>query len=86
MATRQNYKRNHSKEIFNHFGLDKGFDIPGRTDYVTALKPLLDEFSKETGVKVNLVTAKSSALLKRLELEAAATSRKDQHGLRKKTV
>ena len=24
------------------FGRDKGFDIPGRTDYVRALKPLLD--------------------------------------------
>ena len=37
------------------------------------IKPLLDEFSKETGVQVNLVTAKSSALLKRLELEAQSS-------------
>ncbi len=36
-------RRNHSNKIFNQFGLDKGFDIPGSTDYVTALKPLLNE-------------------------------------------
>lgn len=35
--------RNHSASIFNAFGRDKGFDIPMRTDYVGALKPLLDE-------------------------------------------
>ena len=34
--------RNHSAEIFNKYGFDKGFDIPGKTDYVAALKPLLD--------------------------------------------
>ena len=34
--------RNHSQRIFNRFGMDKGFDIPRRTDYVEALKPLLD--------------------------------------------
>lgn len=35
------------------------------------IKPLLDRFSQETGVKVNLVTGKADALLKRLELEGA---------------
>jgi len=49
-------RRNHSKEIFNHFGLDKGFDIPGRTDYVTALKPLLDEFGLNKDLTIILFT------------------------------
>jgi glucuronate isomerase len=34
--------RNHSPAMLSRFGRDKGFDIPTRTDYVTALKPLLD--------------------------------------------
>ena len=34
--------RNHNRSIFEQFGRDKGFDIPMRTDYVHALKPLLD--------------------------------------------
>ena len=34
--------RNHSSGIFARFGRDKGFDIPTRTDYVSALRPLLD--------------------------------------------
>lgn len=34
--------RNHNQTIFEQFGRDKGFDIPMRTDYVHALKPLLD--------------------------------------------
>ncbi|QIE55243.1 glucuronate isomerase [Pikeienuella piscinae] len=34
--------RNHSAPIMARFGRDKGFDIPTRTDYVRALKPLLD--------------------------------------------
>ncbi len=33
------------------------------------IKPLLDTFTKETGVKVNLVTAKAGPLLKRLKTE-----------------
>lgn len=35
--------RNHSSLIMAQFGRDKGFDIPSRTDFVTALRPLLDE-------------------------------------------
>ena len=34
--------RNHSGPVMAMFGRDKGFDIPTRTDYVRALKPLLD--------------------------------------------
>ncbi len=37
------------------------------------IKPLLDEFSQKTGIKVNLVTGKADALLKRLETEGANT-------------
>ncbi|MBO1923399.1 Fe(3+) ABC transporter substrate-binding protein [Thiomicrorhabdus sp. 6S3-12] len=33
------------------------------------IKPLLDEFSKESGITVNLITSKADALLKRLESE-----------------
>lgn len=33
------------------------------------IKPLLDAFSKDTGIKVNLVTGKDDALIKKLELE-----------------
>lgn len=33
------------------------------------IKPLLDQFSEQTGVTVNLVTGKADALLKRLKLE-----------------
>ena len=33
------------------------------------IKPLFDEFTNETGIRVNLVTGKADALIKRLELE-----------------
>ena len=33
------------------------------------IKPLLDEFSKETGITVNLITSDADALLKKLESE-----------------
>ena len=37
------------------------------------IKPLLDDFSKQTGVAVNLVTGKEEALLQRLQSEGANT-------------
>ena len=49
-------RRNHSTRIFSRFGLDKGFDIPGRTDYVSALKPLLDVVGLRTDVTIILFT------------------------------
>ena len=37
------------------------------------IKPLFDSFTAETGIKVNLVTGKADALIKRLELEGPQT-------------
>ncbi|MCB1767918.1 MAG: substrate-binding domain-containing protein, partial [Candidatus Competibacteraceae bacterium] len=37
------------------------------------IKPLLDDFSKQTGISVNLVTGKEEALLQRLQSEGANT-------------
>lgn len=33
------------------------------------IKPLFDQFTKETGIQVNLVTGEADTLLKRLEVE-----------------
>jgi len=37
------------------------------------IKPLLDAFSETTGIKVNLITGKADALLKRLQVEGSAS-------------
>jgi glucuronate isomerase len=49
-------RRNHSAPMFARFGRDKGFDIPGRTDYVDALKPMLDAVGMEHGVSIIVFT------------------------------
>jgi len=48
--------RNHNPQLFARFGRDKGADIPTRTDYVSALKPLLDRFGNENGLTLILFT------------------------------
>lgn len=48
--------RNHNPLLFQRFGRDMGADIPGRTDYVGALKPLLDLFGNEPKLTVILFT------------------------------
>ena len=49
-------RRNHNAQVFARHGRDKGFDIPGRTDYVGALKPLLDAVGMEPDLTVILFT------------------------------
>jgi glucuronate isomerase len=44
--------RNHNPALFAGFGRDMGADIPTATDYVTALKPLLDAVGNEPGLTV----------------------------------
>ncbi|MGX7896997.1 glucuronate isomerase [Tsuneonella sp. HG222] len=39
--------RNHNSELYERFGRDKGADIPMRTDFVTALRPLLGRYGND---------------------------------------
>lgn len=48
--------RNHNPLVLNRFGRDMGADIPQRTEYVNALKPLLDRFGNEAGFTLILFT------------------------------
>jgi glucuronate isomerase len=48
--------RNHNPLVFDRFGRDKGADIPQRTEYTKALKPLLDRFGNEPGFTLILFT------------------------------
>ncbi|MDC1229409.1 glucuronate isomerase [Octadecabacter sp.] len=65
-------RRNHSADVFGQFGRDKGFDIPGRTDYVAALKPLLDAVGMEPGLTVILFTLDETAYARELAPLAGA--------------
>ncbi|MEE1611485.1 glucuronate isomerase [Microvirga sp. CF3016] len=48
--------RNHNDALFRRFGRDMGADIPLQTDYVRALKPLLDRFGNETNFTLIVFT------------------------------
>ena len=48
--------RNHNPSLFAAFGPDMGADIPQPTDYVRALKPLLDAFGNDPRLTLILFT------------------------------
>ena len=58
--------RNHSPLMLERFGRDIGFDIPTRTDYVAALKPLLDAVGLERDLTVILFTLDESTYAREL--------------------
>lgn len=58
--------RNHNRQLFERFGRDKGADIPMRTDYVHALKPLLDRFGNAPALSIILFTLDESAYSREL--------------------
>jgi glucuronate isomerase len=58
--------RNHNRTLFGEFGRDKGADIPTPTDYVRALKPLLDRFGAEAQLTVIVFTLDESAYSREL--------------------
>ena len=58
--------RNHNPLVFRDFGRDKGADIPTRTDYVRALKPLLDRYGNERNLTVILFTLDETSYAREL--------------------
>ncbi len=48
--------RNHNAQIFSRYGRDMGADIPQQTNYVEALRPLLNRFGNEPGLTIILFT------------------------------
>jgi glucuronate isomerase len=64
--------RNHSAQVMAQFGRDKGFDIPMRTDYVHALKPLLDAVGTDPRLTVILFTLDETAYARELAPLAGA--------------
>ena len=58
--------RNHNPALHARFGRDMGADIPTRTDYVRALKPLLDRFGNERELTIILFTLDETAYSREL--------------------
>jgi glucuronate isomerase len=58
--------RNHNAWLFETYGRDKGADIPTRTDYARALKPMLDVVGNERNLTVILFTLDESAYAREL--------------------
>ena len=58
--------RNHNQQIYERYGRDAGADIPRPTDYVHALRPLLDQFGNEKNLTIILFTLDESAFSREL--------------------
>lgn len=64
--------RNHSEVIFERFGADRGFDIPGRCEFTNALRPLLNRFGFAERFKLALFTLDESTYSRELAPLAGA--------------
>jgi glucuronate isomerase len=58
--------RNHNGEVFARFGRDKGADIPMRTDYVAALRPLLSRHGNDPRLSIIVFTLDESTYAREL--------------------
>ena len=58
--------RNHDRYLYDAFGPDSGGDIPAATDYVHALRPLLDRFGDDPRLRLVLFTLDESAYSREL--------------------
>jgi glucuronate isomerase len=58
--------RNHNLKLYERFGRDVGADIPTPTNYVDALRPLLDQFGNERNLTIILFTLDESTYSREL--------------------
>jgi glucuronate isomerase len=58
--------RNHNQWLYDTYGRDKGADIPQPTDYVRALKPLLNRFGNDPKLAVIVFTLDESTYSREL--------------------
>jgi glucuronate isomerase len=58
--------RNHNRVIYERYGRDAGADIPRPTNYVDALRPLLDRFGNEKELTIILFTLDESTFSREL--------------------
>lgn len=58
--------RNHNPQIFGAFGRDKGADIPTRTEYVHALRPLLARYGNNPHLTIIVFTLDETAYAREL--------------------
>ena len=58
--------RNHNPWLFEHYGRDKGADIPMATDYVHALRPLLGKYGNEAALTLILFTLDETSYAREL--------------------
>ncbi len=58
--------RNHNPSLFARFGRDKGADIPMRTDYVHALRPLLAKYGNDPRLSLIVFTLDESTYAREL--------------------
>jgi glucuronate isomerase len=58
--------RNHNPLVSRQFGRDKGADIPSRTDYVRALRPLLEKHGNDPRLTVILFTLDETSYAREL--------------------
>jgi len=58
--------RNHNRALYHRYGRDIGADIPRPTNYVDALRPLLDRFGNEPGLTIILFTLDESTYSREL--------------------
>jgi glucuronate isomerase len=58
--------RNHNRKLYKRYGRDIGADIPRPTNYVDALRPMLDRFGNESGLTIILFTLDESTYSREL--------------------
>lgn len=58
--------RNHNRKVFERYGRDTGADIPHPTNYVDALRPMLDLFGNERTLSIILFTLDESTYSREL--------------------